>query len=173
MSAIQLRHGERALDVTLATDGERVRATIGDRTIEAVRLPAVTPPYAVAGAVVHEVAFAVDGRTRRAIVVRHRDRALVALDGRTYVFAAGDAARDLTPGGAGTGRIAAPMPGKVIAVLVAVGERVEHGQPVVVIEAMKMETTLAADVDGEVARLGATVGETVDAGALLIEITPA
>ena len=100
-------------------------------------------------------------------------RVLVALDGCTYVFAAGEAARDSAGSGAGTGRIGAPMPGKVIAVLVAVGERVEHGQPVVVIEAMKMETTLTADVDGEVARIGAVIGETVDAGALLVEISPA
>jgi biotin carboxyl carrier protein len=73
----------------------------------------------------------------------------------------------------GTGKIAAPMPGKVIAVLVQVGDRVEHGQPVVVVEAMKMETTLTADVDGEVARIGTAVGEKIDAGALLVEITPA
>ena len=173
MSSVQLRAGEQALDVTLATDGDRVRATVGDRTIDALRLPAVTPPYATAGAVVQEVAFAVDGRKRRAIVVRHRDRVLVALDGRTYAFAAGDAAREAAGAGAGTGRIAAPMPGKVVAVLVAIGERVEHGQPVVVIEAMKMETTLTTDVDGEVARIGAAVGETVEGGVVLVEITPA
>jgi 3-methylcrotonyl-CoA carboxylase alpha subunit len=98
---------------------------------------------------------------------------LVALGGRTYAFAAGDAGACGRGAAAGTGKIAAPMPGKVIAVLVVEGDHVEHGQPVVVIEAMKMETTLTADVDGEVAHVGAAPGETVDAGAMLVEITPA
>ena len=172
-SPVQLRHGEQTLDVQLATDGERVHGTVGERLVDAYRLPSSMPAYATAGAVVQEVAFSSDGRTRRAIVVRHRDRVLVALGGRTYAFATGDAARDAGGAGGGTGKIAAPMPGKVIAVLVQVGDRVEHGQPVVVLEAMKMETTLTADVDGEVARIGTAAGEMVDADVLLVEITPA
>jgi biotin carboxyl carrier protein len=65
------------------------------------------------------------------------------------------------------------MPGKVIAVLVAAGDTVEAGQPVVVLEAMKMESTLAAEVAGTVAAVSATPGATVGAGELLVEITPA
>jgi len=170
-TTVQLRHGEQVLDVQVAADGERVHGTVGDRPVDAHRLPSSTPAYATAGAIVQEIAFTVDGRTRRALVVRHRDRVLVALGGRTYAFAAGDAAREASASGGGTGKIAAPMPGKVIAVLVQVGERVEHGQPVVVIEAMKMETTLTADVDGEVTRVAAAPGETVDGGSVLVEIT--
>jgi 3-methylcrotonyl-CoA carboxylase alpha subunit len=173
VSGTQLRHGEQVLDVQLAVDGARAHGTVGDRAVDAQRLASTLPAYATAGATVQEVVFIREGRTRRAIVVRHRDRVLVALEGRTYAFAAGDAARDAAGAAGGTGKIAAPMPGKVIAVLVQVGDRVEHGQPVVVVEAMKMETTLTADVDGEVARIGTAVGEKIDAGALLVEITPA
>jgi 3-methylcrotonyl-CoA carboxylase alpha subunit len=172
-TTLQLRHGDHALDVTLTLDGEAVRGTVGDRPVEARRVAVATPPYATLGAVVQEVVFTTDARTHRAVVVRHRDRVLVALGGRTYAFAAGDAGACGRGAAAGTGKIAAPMPGKVIAVLVVEGDRVEHGQPVVVIEAMKMETTLTADVDGEVAHVGAAPGETVDAGAMLVEITPA
>jgi 3-methylcrotonyl-CoA carboxylase alpha subunit len=173
VSTLQLRHGAQVLDVQLTIDGEHVHGSIGERPVDAERLPSSTPPYATAGASVQEVAFTSDGRTRRATVVRHRDRVLVALGGRTYAFAAGDAARAASSAGGGTGKIAAPRPGKVIAVLVQVGDRVEHGQPVVVIEAMKMETTLTADVDGEVTRVAAVPGETVDGGSVLIEIAPA
>lgn len=172
-TTLQLRHGEDALAVTLATEGDRVRATIGERVLDATRLPAPAPPYAAAGAVVHEVAFALDGRVHRAVVARLRDRVLVALGGHTYVFAAGDAAAEAGAAAGGTGKIAAPMPGKVIAVLVAAGDRVEHGQPVVVVEAMKMETTLTSDVDGTVAAVAVAAGDTVDAGAVLVDVTPA
>ena len=172
MSTLELRHGDRALEVTLDTDGDHVRATVGEHVLHVERLPAPAPPYATAGAVVHDIAFVVDGQVRRAVVARLRDRVLVALGGDTYVFAAGDAARGVSAASGGTGKITAPMPGKVIAVLVATGDYVEHGQPVAVIEAMKMETTLTADVGGTVAQVAASAGETVEAGAVLVEITP-
>ena len=171
-TTLELRHGEQTLPVTLTIDGDRVRGNVGDRPIEAERLPSVAPAYAAAGAVVQEVVFRREGQTRRAVVVRHRDRVLVALGGHTYVFASGDAAREAGGAAGGTGKIIAPMPGKVIAVLVEVGARVEHGQPVVVIEAMKMETTLTADVDGEVAKISVAAGDTVEGAVVLVEITP-
>jgi biotin carboxyl carrier protein len=163
--------GERLLEIALALDGEHVRATIDGTTHDARRLPSPAPPYTSSGAAVFEIAFVRDGRTRRATVARSRERVLVALDGHTYVFVSGEEAGPHGAAG-GTGAIVAPMPGKVIAVLVAVGQRVEHGTPVLVLEAMKMETTLAADVDGEVTRIGAAAGDTVDGGIVLIEITP-
>jgi 3-methylcrotonyl-CoA carboxylase alpha subunit len=169
----RLRTRDRVLEVTVLAEGDAVRATVDGRPLEARRLPAPSPPYAAGGAVVHEIALAVDGRTLHAVVATSRERVLVSLGGRTYVFAAGEDGAVAGAGGGGTGKITAPMPGKVIAILVAPGDRVEHGQGVLVIEAMKMETTLAADVDGEVARVAASVGETVDGGALLVEITPA
>jgi biotin carboxyl carrier protein len=64
------------------------------------------------------------------------------------------------------------MPGKVVKVLVATGDAVTAGQPLVVVEAMKMETTLAAEIDGTVKAVNASTGDTVDAGAVLVEIAP-
>jgi len=64
----------------------------------------------------------------------------------------------------------APMPGRIIRVLVAPGERVEQGQGCVVIEAMKMQNELKAPKAGVIARLTAIVGETVPAGATLLVI---
>jgi acetyl/propionyl-CoA carboxylase alpha subunit len=167
-----LRHGEHTLEVTIVADGEVLRGRIGDRDVEARRLPASAPPYATAGASVQEITLVTADRTHHATVVRHRDRILVALRGRTYAFTTGndDAAAHR---GVGTGQIAAPMPGKIIAVVVQVGDRVATGAPVLVMEAMKMETTLTADIDGEVTRVAAVAGETVDAGVVLVEITPA
>ncbi|HYC05698.1 MAG TPA: acetyl/propionyl/methylcrotonyl-CoA carboxylase subunit alpha [Azospirillaceae bacterium] len=68
----------------------------------------------------------------------------------------------------GAGRLTAPMPGKVIAVLVEPGAAVEKGQPLVVLEAMKMEHTIKAPAAGTVAAVKYGVGEQVPEGAELI-----
>jgi 3-methylcrotonyl-CoA carboxylase alpha subunit len=62
------------------------------------------------------------------------------------------------------------MPGKVIAVLVADGDAVEAGQPLVLVEAMKMETTLSAEIAGRVQKVSAAPGQLVEAGQVLVEI---
>jgi 3-methylcrotonyl-CoA carboxylase alpha subunit len=74
--------------------------------------------------------------------------------------------------GAGEGgRLTAPMPGKVIALLAQPGEAVKSGQPLAVMEAMKMEHTLAAPRDGVVAELLYGVGDQVPEGAELLKLT--
>ncbi len=62
----------------------------------------------------------------------------------------------------------APMPGRIVRVLVAAGDVVEAGQGCVVIEAMKMQNELKAPRAGTVTRLTATVGETVASNAILL-----
>ncbi len=66
--------------------------------------------------------------------------------------------------------ITAPMPGKIIALNVAVGDSVSEGDPLVVMEAMKMEQTLTAPRDGVVAEIGTEVGELVTDGAMLVRL---
>ena len=68
------------------------------------------------------------------------------------------------------GSLAAPMPGKVLQVLVAVGARVAKGTPLVILEAMKMEHTIAAPHDGQVAELHFKAGEQVNEGAELLRL---
>ena len=66
------------------------------------------------------------------------------------------------------GSLAAPMPGKVIAVLVQKGARVEKGAPLVILEAMKMEHTITAPRAGTVAEIRFAAGEQVDEGVDLL-----
>ena len=68
----------------------------------------------------------------------------------------------------GPQRVVAPMSGKVVRILVQIGEAVHARQPVVVIEAMKMENELRATHDGTVAEIRVRDGQSVDAGALLV-----
>jgi 3-methylcrotonyl-CoA carboxylase alpha subunit len=70
----------------------------------------------------------------------------------------------------GDGRVAAPMHGKVLALLVAPGTTVHKGQRVAVIEAMKMEHSLTAPMDGTVTEVAATVGTQVAEGATVLVI---
>ena len=70
----------------------------------------------------------------------------------------------------GATTITAPLTGVVVKVNVREGESVRAGQPLVVLEAMKMEHTLSAPVDATVERVGAEVGELVHAGAVLLEL---
>ncbi|QYJ03187.1 ATP-grasp domain-containing protein [Nocardioides panacisoli] len=71
------------------------------------------------------------------------------------------------------GSLLAPMPGSVIDVRAAAGDRVSQGQPIVVMEAMKMQHTVAAPYDGVVAEVPATSGDQVEAGAVLAVVDPA
>jgi biotin carboxyl carrier protein len=72
--------------------------------------------------------------------------------------------------GAGPQRVRAPMPGKVVRVLVKDGDIVTARQPLMVVEAMKMENELRAGRDGTVAGVHASEGASVEAGALLVVI---
>lgn len=73
--------------------------------------------------------------------------------------------------GAGAGsKIKAPMPGRVVRVLVKVGQQVERGAPVIIVEAMKMENEMHAPASGAVLAVHVAEGATVDAGQLLVEL---
>jgi 3-methylcrotonyl-CoA carboxylase alpha subunit len=71
---------------------------------------------------------------------------------------------------AAIGSLAAPMPGKVLQVLVAKGAQVAKGAPLVILEAMKMEHTIAAPYDGRVAEIHFKPGEQVNEGAELLRL---
>jgi acetyl/propionyl-CoA carboxylase alpha subunit len=68
------------------------------------------------------------------------------------------------------GTVAAPMPGTVVRVLTAPGARVEAREPLVVVEAMKMETPLLAPYAGTIAAVHVTEGDRVAGGAVLVEL---
>ena len=88
----------------------------------------------------------------------------VTVNGRRHRAGASD------PAGAGPQRITAPMPGKIVRVFVRPGDAVTARQPLVVIEAMKMENELRANRDGTVAEVHVHEGLSVEAGAPLIVI---
>ena len=84
------------------------------------------------------------------------------------------ARRRAATGGAGSaggsGKVAVPMQGTIVKVLVAVGDAVEAGEPVVVLEAMKMENNVEADKSGTVVEVRVTEGDSVGGGDVVVVI---
>jgi biotin carboxyl carrier protein len=100
--------------------------------------------------------LSVDGWPMQAAVIDERTRAIRAMTGKA--------------GGAqGPKPVKAPMPGLIVRVEVAVGDTVRPGQPVVAMEAMKMENELKAEAAGVISRIHAEPGKPVEKGTVLVE----
>ena len=114
----------------------------------------------------------VDGTIRTLPIARIGDAYHVAIDGEVYVLtpeAAGTTA-DGEPAVLAPPQIVAPMPGKVLQVLVRVGQRVGSGDGLLGLEAMKMEHRIAAEAAATVRAVHVTDGQMVDAGLVLVEL---
>ncbi|HEY0297453.1 MAG TPA: biotin/lipoyl-containing protein, partial [Bordetella sp.] len=133
-----------------------------------------TTQAAAAGAAGLAVRVVLDGRDLGGAVVAQGEQVHVFMDGNTYVLERHDAmahAGDDEQGHAGG--LAAPMPGKIIAISVKAGDTVRKGQALLVMEAMKMEHTIAAPADGTVREVFYAVGDQVTEGAELAAIDAA
>jgi len=112
----------------------------------------------------------VDGRLHRVAAVRAGDRVHVWCDGRTFEFETGRPGRAAASGDHHAGGLLSPMPGRVRRVLATEGARVERGQALLVLEAMKMEHSIRAPRDGVVRRVAVAEGDLVEAGVALVEL---
>jgi 3-methylcrotonyl-CoA carboxylase alpha subunit len=107
-----------------------------------------------------------------AYAVRRGGETWVFLGGRTFVIAEQD-------GQAGRSRrqedsaLAPPMPATVVAIAVTPGQRVQAGDALIVLEAMKMELAITAPHDGRIRRIACRVGELVQPGVPLVEFEDA
>jgi acetyl-CoA carboxylase biotin carboxylase subunit len=88
--------------------------------------------------------------------------------GETYVLKLFDPFESAEAAGVASDRVATPMPGKIIQILVKAGDRVKRGQPLAVLEAMKMEHTLSAPADATVEAVQVAAGDQVADGTVVV-----
>ena len=165
---LRLTRGEALYQVRRARTEDReiveVRTSRGDQ--EAVTQVSVDARRVAPGE------FLMDGPAgpRRGYAVRDGGIIWVHWAGTTFRFrvarGAGDRAAEASPAA-----VVSPMPGQVLRLLVEVGDRVAQGQPLLVVEAMKMQLEVAAPHDGVVAALPFAVGDKVDVGVPLADVT--
>lgn len=116
------------------------------------------------------------GRPRRAFVAREGVGFDIAVDGRRFhVTPAGQGGQGRRAiGGAGdpVGQVSAPLAGVVVNVRVAVGDHIEAGQVLLILEAMKMQNEVSSPHAGVVTAIHCEAGGRVDAGALVLSYQP-
>ncbi|MBK8975768.1 MAG: hypothetical protein IPM29_07565 [Planctomycetes bacterium] len=142
--------------------GDTWRVRVGDRSYETTALRMADG----------RLAFELDGRQHVAAVAPRGDGggSMVRVDGQTFTLRPFRGRKADEAGGGGL--LTAPMTGTLLAVHVAVGERVEPGRTVAVVSAMKMEHKLVASIAGTVVEVGAEAGQQVDSGNTIVRIEP-
>jgi len=109
-----------------------------------------------------------DGKQTTAMIARHGDSFTVLLDdARYHLLATNPFAFETTEESPG-GRLTALMPGRIVKIFVSPGDTVRQGQPLLIMEAMKMEHAINSPCDGVVARISFQVDQVVEADAVLI-----
>jgi acetyl/propionyl-CoA carboxylase alpha subunit len=159
--------------VWLEVEGEKRRvelpAEIGDRMACSVDGRPVVADVRVLQPGV--LSLLIEGRQYRCVL----DGDGVVIGGRRYGFEVADprslqGRRGVGAGTDGPRPVKAPMPGRMVRVLVEVGDEVEEGQALLVIEAMKMQNELKSPKTGRVARIAVGVGDAVGSGDVLVVV---
>jgi biotin carboxyl carrier protein len=159
--------GKRLTTVELERDGERWRVSLDGKVVnaDAVEIDSNT------------LSLLIDGRSYEVLVTPTPDGALKLQTGQhefTAEVVDPRAWRGRTHGALeveGRQHVVAPMPGKVVRVLVQDGDTVEAGQGILVVEAMKMQNEIRSPKGGMVERLNVKEGQPVNAGEVLCVIS--
>jgi 3-methylcrotonyl-CoA carboxylase alpha subunit len=116
------------------------------------------------------LAVVLDGRLTPVAVLDHGPETVVLLDGESWRLVEIDPLTSHEGEDPTAGRLTAPMPGRVAQLMVGIGDVVRRGEPLVIIEAMKIEHTVTAPADGTVEAVRFGVGDLVEEGAELIAL---
>ena len=159
---LEVQIGGRKRNIEIAREGSRLRASIDGRAVEADAVEVDTGTYSI---LLDGRAFEVRVRPGiRGLVVQTGGEELPAEihDPRAWRRRGGDVVE-----AEGRQQVIAPMPGKIVRVLVKPGEEVEAGRGLLVVEAMKMQNEIRAPKSGVVERVLVSEGQNVNAGEVL------
>lgn len=158
------KFGDAELALALSRSATAYRLHVGEQTVEIdLNVGADGTTW-----------LTLEGRRIPVVIASRGDEVFVHLAGEAYSL------RYLHPldrlaaqaGGAAEDRMTAPMPGSIVSVSVKAGDAVTKGQALLVMESMKMETTLTAPRDGVIAEITYEPGQTFDRDALLLSLEP-
>ena len=164
----------RELAVDMVRAGERWSMLIrvadpGPALAESVGAGLQTRPRPFASDAFRSYELAIEERSPGELVVYVEGQAIALSVPQLRRWGRGPERRRAVSGG-GAARVVAPMPGRVVKVLVESGQAVEDRQPLVVVEAMKMENELRSPRAGIVTTVAVTEGMAVESGAVLIVV---
>ncbi len=163
------RQNEASHHSFVFTEGEQHAAVTITQTASGYRMRTPAGEFALSGqsGADGRLQLRLDGRSIKSRAIRVGNEWNIFAAGEQHRLTLRDELHELESDAHG-GSLAAPMPGKVIAVLVKKGARVEKGAPLVILEAMKMEHTITAPRAGKVAEIRFAAGEQVDEGVDLL-----
>jgi biotin carboxyl carrier protein len=160
---LQLFHRGEAIEVEVDGTGDVRVAHLGETRTE------IVPVTLGAGS----GTVRVDGRPFRFLYARSANRVRVAVGGECFTFDLSAETKSKRVAGAhGNPETRAPMPGKVLQVSAEAGHEVNPGDPLLILEAMKMENVLAAEIAGTVKEVHVKPGDMVEPGKLLVLVVP-
>jgi len=154
--------GDHGFEVGVTYAEGDVVLTVGDQTLD------------VEGELSDEgLSAVIDGTHHSAGILWMADRLVLMHAGKTFELPYEDPLAAEFAEDTGAGGLAAPMPGKIISVLAKAGEKVKRGQALIVLEAMKMEHTLAAPADSEIEAVNVAAGDQVTEGTAVVTFVSA
>ncbi len=157
----------------IANQREQLRvSTTADEHVLEVEIEGVTRRFAFSSPGPNQILLNIEGRNVECWVARTNGSTWLWTEGRARLVREVSGRRRPTAGGAMGREVTPSMPAVVTAVLVEPGDCVEQGQALVVLSAMKMETTLVAPFAGTVCAVNTQVEANVSPGNILVEIQP-
>jgi biotin carboxyl carrier protein len=161
---LRVREETSDIEVSFMGDPQSLRLTVAGRGFEVTFRPISEDC----------LWMVVDGKATKVFVTRATEGTLVFLAGRSYLVQDADRLAMQAPGRDGHEEIpkevTPPMPAVVVRILVSEGATVKRGQGLIVVTAMKMETTLGAPYGGKVKKIYASINQKVAPGDILAEI---
>jgi 3-methylcrotonyl-CoA carboxylase alpha subunit len=160
---VQLFHLGEPLEVEVDGTGDTRTLRIGGQRLDAVMVTL----GAASGT------LRIDGHPARFLYEKSGGKLRVAVGGECFEFdLSGESRAKRGAGAHGNPETRSPMPGKVLQVIAETGAAVSPGDPLLILEAMKMENVLAAEIAGTVKEVHVKPGDMVDPGKLLVVVEP-
>lgn len=158
--AFKLGDAEHNLELSRSADGYRLH--LADQVI----------PFDLKTGADGRAWLTLDGVAHEVVIATKGDDVFVHFEGEAYQLRYEHPLKRLAEAGQGSAedRVLAPMPGSIVSVQVKAGDTVTKGQTLLVMESMKMETTIAAPRDGVIEAVTYDKGQTFDRDALLLSL---